>query len=304
MQHLTGLFTALVTPFNKHGYIDLDGFRENIQFQLANQVDGVIVLGTTGEAPTLSDEEKTALIKCARAETKGKIPLIVGTGSYATKTTLESTKKAKDLGADAALIVSPYYNKPTQEGLYLHFKEIAENVSLPIILYNHLGRCGIGLEMATLLKLAKLPSIIGIKEVTTNIEQLNSLIETMQREHPDFKIFSGDDGTAFTFLANGGHGLISVASNLIPLKMKALIDACLVSDFLQGRNMHLELLPLFRALNLETNPIPIKAAMNIAEIPSGPCRLPLCAMQAKHKDTLKRLLEEMNLIRHLATLYG
>ncbi len=304
MQQLIGLFTALVTPFDKEGNLDLEGFRENIQFQLANQADGIVVLGTTGEAPTLTDEEKTTLIKCAKAETKGKVPLIVGTGSYATKTTIENTKKAKDLGADFALVVSPYYNKPTQEGLYLHFKEIAEKVSLPIILYNHMGRCGVGLEISTIKRLAEIPTIVGIKEVTTNIDQLNTLFEGLQEKHPQFKIFSGDDAATYTFLANGGHGVISVAGNLIPRQMKALIDACLDSDFAEGRKLHLDLLPLFRALNIETNPIPVKTAMNIAEMPSGGCRLPLCGMQPKNRELLEKIMEGMNLAGRLAASYG
>jgi 4-hydroxy-tetrahydrodipicolinate synthase len=305
MHRLNGLITALVTPFNEMGELDIAGFRENIQFQLANQVDGLVVLGTTGEAPTLNEQEKISLIKIARAETKGKIPLVVGTGSYSTQNTIENTKKAKELGADAALVVNPYYNKPTQEGLYHHFRELTNQVSLPIIMYNHTGRCGIGMEITTMKKLAKIPNIIGLKEVTGSIEQVSNIMESLLSEFPNFKIFSGDDSAAFTIMVNGGHGVISVAGNLIPRLMKKLVDSCMDSDLVEARKLHFELYPMFRALNIETNPIPIKTAMNFCNLPAGPCRLPLCAMQPANKENLKNTIEGMKVFSsQLAGVHG
>lgn len=287
MQRLSGLYTALVTPFDAEGNIDEEGFRRNIQYQLKNLVDGLVVLGTTGEAPTLTEREKCGLIKIAREETAGRVPLIVGTGSYATQQTIENTIQAEELGADAALVITPYYNKPTQEGLYQHFKKIAQSVSLPIIIYNHPGRCGICMDISTMKRLAEISNVIGVKEVTGSIDRLSDVIAAFS----DFSIMSGDDPTTFTFLANGGHGIISVASNLIPEKMKTLVDTCLNDNIAEARKLHLELLPLFRALSIETNPIPIKTAMNLCGLSAGQCRLPLCDLQPASKEVLEEALK-------------
>lgn len=305
MHKLKGLYTALITPFNEKGDVDEEGFRQNIEFQIENRVDGLVVLPTTGETPTLTNHEKTSLIKIARKTTEGRLPLIVGTGSYSTRQTIEQTKQAEDLGADAALIVTPYYNKPTQEGIFHHFKEVACSVSIPLVLYTNPTRCGLGLELATLLRLANFPNIVGLKEVTGSFDQISTLISAFKSPFPSFKILAGDDIAAFTFMANGAQGVISVASNLIPDKMRELMHACLNSDYVHARTIHYELYPLFRALSLESNPVPIKTAMELCGMPSGKCRLPLYQMQAENTLHLQKVLDSMSINQNrLANVYG
>ena len=305
MNKFKGLYTALITPFDKQGNLDEQGFRENIQYQLDNQVNGLVVLGTTGESPTLAEQETKRIIEIAREEIKNQTPLIVGTGSYSTKQTVEKTCVAEEFGADGVLVITPYYNKPTQEGLYLHFKEIARSTSLPIILYNHPGRCGNAITIQTMKRLAEIPNIVGVKEITGSIEHLNNLIQAFQIDFPNFAILSGDDNVTFTFLANGAHGVVSVASNLIPNTMKEFIDLCASEDFVSARKLHNQLLPLFNALNIETNPIPIKAVMNLLGFASGACRLPLCDLQQENRDKLEKVLNEMNLsLLNIARIYG
>lgn len=296
MLQIKGLYTALVTPFDEKGEIDEKGFRENIQYQILNHVDGVVVLGTTGEAPTLSEKERTRLIRIAREETQGKIPLIVGTGSYSTAQSIENTRQAETFGADAAMLIAPYYNRPTQEGLYLHFSKIAQSTSLPLILYNHPGRCGNTISIDTFMRLAEIPQIVGVKEITSQIDHLSQLTHAVRRLGSRFDLFCGDDGAAYTFIAHGARGLISVASNLIPHAMKKLIDLASTHQFSAALELHHQLFPLFQALNAETNPIPIKTAMNHQGFPAGPCRLPLCEMDLGRREKLEELLNQQAVI--------
>ncbi|MBA2367936.1 MAG: 4-hydroxy-tetrahydrodipicolinate synthase [Candidatus Protochlamydia sp.] len=290
---LKGLYTALITPFKSNGDLDENGLRELLHAQLAHEVDGIVVLGTTGEAPTLSQMEKTKVIQIAREEIQGKCLLIVGTGSYSTQQTIEQTRLAEEMGADAALIVTPYYNKPTQEGLFRHFESICSATSLPVCLYNIQGRTGQNLQTDTLERLMAFDSIIGIKEGSGNISQIGEVIEMVQKTKNDFSVLSADDALTLPLIALGGQGIISVMSNLIPGPMKALTMAAINGNFEYAREWHYRLIPLFKAAFIETNPIPIKAAMSLFGLPAGPCRLPLCELQARNHETLSELINQL-----------
>lgn len=277
-----GAYTAIVTPFNENGELDEEGLRLNIRYQIKNGVDGIAALGTTGEAPTLSEQEKEKIICIASEETKGKIKLMVGTGSYSTQQTIENTKKAKKFGAEIVLIVIPYYNKPTQEGLYKHFKAVAEAVDIPIMVYNIQGRTGQNLQTETLKRLANIPNIIGVKEASGNILQMMEVIEAIHNQQPEFSVMSGDDALTLPLMTLGGHGIISVVSNLLPYQVKALVTALQEKEYEKARQIHYNLLPLFRNAFIETNPIPIKAAMKMKGMAAGSCRLPLCDLMPEN----------------------
>jgi len=292
MKRLEGLHTVLITPFNDQNQLDQPGFRFLIRRQLENRVDGIVALGTTGETPTLSLEEKQTIINLARSEIPSTIPLGIGTGSYSTAQTIEATCQAKELGADFALIVTPYYNKPTQEGLYRHFKAIAEAVDLPICLYNVQGRTGQNLQTDTLRRLIEIPSIICVKEASGNVAQMSDVIELAREVRPDFTILSGDDALTLPLMALGGHGIFSVVSNLLPAEMKTLVDAAAKGNFESARQMHFHLTPLFKGAFLETNPIPIKAALRLCGLPSGECRLPLCELNDANALKLKQIVDK------------
>lgn len=295
MQLRKHTFTALITPFDANDHLDEEGLRFLIQRQLDGNIDGIVVLGTTGEAPTLSEEESELVIRIAREELDKQLNnetlLIVGTGSYSTKKTIENTLKAEKLGADLALIVTPYYNKPTQEGLYQHFKAVAHATSFPVLLYNVQGRTGQNLQTETLKRLLDLSSMIGVKETSGNISQISDVIELVRQQRPDFSVLSGDDALTLPLMTLGGEGVVSVLSNLFPEKVKALTDAIKKGYGPLAQQMHYTFMPLIRALFFETNPIPVKTAMRLCGLPSGHCRLPLCPMSPENELKLKRILE-------------
>jgi 4-hydroxy-tetrahydrodipicolinate synthase len=291
---INGTITALITPFINNE-IDEEGLAENIRFQIANGVNGILPLGTTGESPTITPDEQNRIISIAVQNAQGKVPVWVGTGANCTLKTIENTKKAKDLGADIALIVTPYYNKPTQEGIFLHFEAITQNVPLPIVIYNHPGRCGTNIEPATLLRIAELPNIIGVKEASGNINQAGDIIHTIVTRFPDFKVFTGVDELTLPMMSLGAAGAISVVSNLVPAEMVALVKAALEGNYDLAKEIHYRLLPLFHAASLETNPIPIKTAMNLCGMPAGECRLPLCEMSSVHLAGMRQVLFQLQL---------
>lgn len=290
---LKGLYTALITPFKNDESLDEKGLRELLKFQIKNRVDGVVLLGTTGEAPTLSENEKERVIQIGVEELKGRTQILIGTGSYSTKQTISQTQKAKELGADGALVITPYYNKPTQEGLYLHFKALTEAVDFPICVYNCAGRTGQNLQTETLKRIASLPNIAGVKEASGQVSQISEVIEKILPGNPDFCVLSGDDALALPLMGLGGHGLISVASNLYPAEVKDMVDACLQGDWKRAKEYHFKLSPFFKAAFLETNPIPIKAAMQMSGKPAGPCRLPLCAMETGNRAKLEEVVRQL-----------
>ncbi len=287
MLQLRGVYTALVTPFTDQGTLDEEGLRENIRFQIREGVDGVVALGTTGEAPTLSEQEKVDFIRIAKEETQNKTHLMIGTGSYSTEQTIRQSRLAEELGADSVLVITPYYNKPTQEGVYQHFKSVAESIQIPLVLYNHPGRTGSRIETKTLLRLADILNIVGVKDATADLATLGQLSAKLDAS---FSILSGDDSLTLPTIAIGGHGVVSVASNIVPGQMVQLVQAAFENNYKKAREIQKALTDLFTALSYESNPIPVKAAMNLLGMPSGSCRLPLTPLSEKYLQKLKHHL--------------
>ena len=289
---MRGLYTALITPFDTAGQLDEEGLRHNIRFQIKHGVDGILLLGSTGESSTLSTHEKERVIRIGVEEAKHKVPIWIGTGSFSTDQTIENTRRAKELGADGALVVTPYYNKPTPEGLYRHFKALTESVQFPICLYNTQGRTCLNIQPETLKRIATLPGIIGVKEASGHLAQIDEVIQSFAHK-PSFAVLSGDDFLAFPVMVLGGHGVISVVSNLVIKPMKELVHACLEGDFMRARALHQQLSFLFKDAFIETNPIPIKAAMKISHMPSGSCRLPLCDLSSANKEHIQAMVNKI-----------
>ncbi len=284
-----GTFTALVTPF-RDGAIDLSAFQQLIEAQIAAGITGIVAIGTTGESPTLSHDEREELIRIAVSTANKRCLVLAGTGSNATQHAMADTKMAEKLGVDGALLVAPYYNKPSQEGLYRHFKAIAETTSLPIMLYNIPGRCGVDIVPETVVRLAKAcRNIVSIKEASGSVERVSDL----RRRLPEsFTILSGDDSLTLPFMAVGAAGVVSVASNLFPSQVCALIRACESGNLKAAEKLHRKLLPLFKDLFIEPNPVPVKTALGWRGAMSGEVRLPLCEMSETNRARLRKTLEE------------
>ncbi len=292
--NLRGAITALVTPMNGDGTVNYEGYRSLIRFQLEKGIDGLVPLGTTGETPTLTREEQDELIRIAVEEAGGKVPLIVGVGTNATATTIANARRATELGADGLLVVTPYYNKPTNEGIVRHFEAVAASVDTPILVYNIVGRTGKNIDLATMQRLAAIKTVIGVKEASGDMAQIADIIQTIARprrgsDRP-FAVLSGDDAWTLPLCAMGGDGVVSVVSNLVPDRMVALAKAALEGDMDRARDIHYGLLPLFKGAFIETNPVPIKQAMAWAGLPAGPCRLPLCELEEASGPKLRAAL--------------
>jgi 4-hydroxy-tetrahydrodipicolinate synthase len=292
---IRGTYTALITPF-KNNEVDYIGLRKNIRYQIASGVTGIVSLGTSAETPTLTREEQDNIIQVTLDEAKNKIQVIVGCGTYDTRQTIENVVRAEALGADATLVVTPYYNKPTNEGIFLHYKAIVKVTNIPIILYNISLRTGKNMDVNLIKRLADLENIISIKEASGNIEQMMNIIDTIKYTHSNFTILSGDDSFTLPLLSLGGDGVISVATNLIPKPVVSMVDSALNENFIAARKMHYKLLPLFKGLFIETNPIPIKEAMTMCGMDAGDLRLPLCNMIPENKEKLHLLLKSLNLL--------
>jgi 4-hydroxy-tetrahydrodipicolinate synthase len=284
-----GTFTALVTPF-RNGGIDDSAFKKLIEPQVAAGITGIVTIGTTGESPTLSHEEREHVIRLAVATANKRCLVLAGTGSNATQHAVADTTMAEKLGVDGALLVAPYYNKPSQEGLFRHFKAIAEATSLPIMLYNIPGRCSVDILPETVGRLAKeCPNIVSVKEASGSVERVGEL----QRRLPEsFTILSGDDSLTLPFMAVGAAGVVSVASNLFPTEVCALVRACESGDLKSAAKLHRKLLPLFKDLFIEPNPVPVKTALSWRGAMSGEVRLPLCEMSESNQARLHKTLEE------------
>ncbi|MDR0388471.1 MAG: 4-hydroxy-tetrahydrodipicolinate synthase [Spirochaetaceae bacterium] len=298
MKELRGAFTALITPMKESGAVDYDGWRRLINFQIEEGIDGLVPLGTTGETPTLDEAEEEELLKIAVEEVRGRVPIIAGAGSNSTKHMVLYVKRARDLGADAALVVTPYYNKPNDSGLLRHFEEAA-SVGIPIVVYNIAGRTGRNIPPALMEKISRIPGIAGIKEASGDINQMGDMIasvaEPRRAEGRPFYILSGDDSFTLPLSSMGGDGVISVISNLVPAKVAALTRAALSGDMAAARKLHYELLPLAKTAFIETNPVPIKAAMTWAGLPGGPARLPLGPLQNENAKALKTVIAALGL---------
>lgn len=278
------VITALITPFF-NGKLDVEGLKANIAYQLENGIEGILVLGTTGEAPTLTKDERKIVIETAVKSVSGRALVFVGTGTNGTESTIEQTNEAQALGADVALVVTPYYNCPMQEGIYDHFSAISHTTKIPICLYHIPKRTGCYVTVDTLIKIATLPRIIGIKEASGDLNQAARLLKEL-----NIMVWGGDDTLTLPIMSLGGRGIISVASNLIPHKIKALVDAAAHQDFETARHLFFDILPLLNALFIETNPIPIKAAMEMSGMAAGPCRLPLGAMHEENRKKLSGII--------------
>jgi 4-hydroxy-tetrahydrodipicolinate synthase len=287
-----GAFTAVVTPF-KDGEFDEAAFRGLIRFGIDGGITGIVPCGTTGESPTLSHEEHNRVVEVAVKEVAGQVKVIAGTGSNSTEEAVALTRHAKVVGADAALMVSPYYNKPTQEGLYQHFKTVAEAVDIPIVLYNIQGRTAVNIENATMERLSRIPNIVGVKEASGSILQMSEVIRLCDS---DFDVLSGDDQMTFPLMALGGKGVISVVTNIVPDKMSALVSSMLNGEIEKARAIHFEIYELCQTMFVETNPIPVKAALALMGKVRPEFRLPLCPPAPANMDKIKAVLEKYGIL--------
>jgi len=288
-----GAIVAIVTPF-KNGRVDEEKLRELIEFQIENGTDGIVPCGTTGESPTLSHEEHDRVIEITVDAVKKRVPVIAGTGSNSTAEALRLTEHAREVGADGALMVCPYYNRPTQEGLYQHYKTIAEQVKIPVIVYNIPGRTGVNLLPETMARLAKVPGIVGTKEASGSLKQMHEVIQLCG---PDFAVLSGDDFFTYPLLCLGGHGIISVISNIAPKDMAALVDAFAAGDLQKAKNLHYRMAPLVDSLFIETNPTPVKAALAMMGKIEYEVRLPLAKMSEANYEKLRKIMINYGLLR-------
>jgi len=287
MAPLQGSFVAIVTPMQEDGTLDLDAFRRLIDWHIKEGTDGIVVVGTTGESPTVDFDEHRLLIKTAVDHAAKRVPVIAGTGANATSEAIELAAYAKQAGADFSLSVVPYYNKPTQEGLYRHFKAIAEAVDIPHIVYNVPGRTVADLQNETLLRLTQIPNIVGIKDATANLERGSDLV---RRKPRDFRVYSGDDATGLALMLLGGHGVISVTANVAPKLMHEMCAAGLAGDTAKAREVNNRLLPLHRQLFLEANPIPVKWAVQQMGLIKGGIRLPLTPLSAQYHEQVREAM--------------
>jgi 4-hydroxy-tetrahydrodipicolinate synthase len=277
MATLQGSLVAIVTPMQEDGALDLDAFRRLIDWHIKEGTDGIVAVGTTGESPTVDWDEHNLVIKTAVEHVAGRVPVIAGTGANATSEAIELSAYAKEAGADYSLSVVPYYNKPTQEGLYRHFKAIAEAVELPMIVYNVPGRTVADIQNDTVLRLAQVPNIVGIKDATANLERGSDLT---RRKPRDFRVYSGDDATGLALTLLGGHGVISVTANVAPRLMHEMCSAALSGDVARAREINHRLLPLHRDLFVEANPIPVKWAVQQMGLIKSGIRLPLTPLSS------------------------
>ena len=285
-----GSFVAVVTPF-KNGEVDFDKLKELVEFHVEKGTNGIVPCGTTGESPTLSHEEHDRVVDMVTETVAGRIKVIAGAGSNSTAEALRLTKHAKDAGADAVLSITPYYNKPTQQGLIEHFTTIADQVEIPMVMYNVPGRTGIKLMPDTIAKLAQHPNIVAIKEACGSVEQVCEILSRC-----DITVLSGDDSLTFPMIAVGGKGVISVAANIIPAEVARMVKLSLDGDIASAREIHYKYWRVFKDLFVETNPIPVKTAMEMRGMLKFEMRLPMCAMQPANQERLRQTLESCGLL--------
>jgi 4-hydroxy-tetrahydrodipicolinate synthase len=293
-QQFVGSFVAMVTPF-RNGKVDEAKLSELVEFHVANGTDGLIPCGTTGESPTLSHDEHRQVVEAVIAAARGRIRVVAGTGSYSTTQAIELTKHAERAGAAGALVVNPYYNKPTQEGLYRHYRAVAESVGIPILVYNIQSRTAVNVETETMARLARdVRNLAGVKEASGSLDQMSQVIAACG---PDFSVLSGDDNITLPLLAIGGSGVVSVIANIVPRETAEMVHAALDGDWKRARDLHYRLFPLARAAFLETNPIPIKEAMAMAGMLEPELRLPMCRMGDANREKLRAVLKPYGLIK-------
>ncbi len=286
-----GSYVALITPFKDNGQIDEKKFEELIEFQIKNKTNGIVPCGCTGEAATLKHEEQKGLIKLCCDIVKRRVPVVAGTGSNNTEEALLLTQSAKKAGCDGALLITPYYNKPTDEGQYLHYKRIADETKIPIMLYNVPSRTGVCMKPETIARLSKVSNIVAVKEASGSMDQISKIISLC-----DIDILSGDDSMTIPMMSIGACGVVSVAANIIPEKISKMTNDALNGDFKSAGSMHNDVFELCKSLFIETNPIPVKTALMLMGMLNGVMRLPLCGMMKKSETELKSVLKEYKLI--------
>ncbi|UAL54310.1 4-hydroxy-tetrahydrodipicolinate synthase [Bacillus sp. CMF21] len=279
--------TAMVTPFDKNGNIDFAKTSQLVNFLIKNGSDSLVVAGTTGESPTLTSEEKIALFKHVVSEVNGRVPVIAGTGSNNTKASINLTKKAEAAGVDAVMLVAPYYNKPNQEGLYLHFKTIAEATELPVMIYNVPGRTAVSISPDTIVRLAELPNVVAVKEASGDLDAMSEIIS---KTPEDFALYSGDDGLTLPVLSIGGAGIVSVASHVIGNEMQEMITAFNAGENVRAGAIHRQLLPIMKQLFKAPNPVPVKTALQLKGLDVGPVRLPLISLTETERNELTNVI--------------
>lgn len=290
----TGTYTAIVTPF-RNGVLDEPALERLVKAQIKGGVDGIVPVGTTGESPTLDYEEHVRVIELAVEFAKGKVKVLAGTGGNSTSEAIYLTKAAEEAGADGSLQVAPYYNKPTQEGLFQHFSAIAEATKLPLVLYSIPGRCGIEIAVDTVQRLAAAnKTIVGIKEAGGNADRVSQLRAALG---PKFEILSGDDSLTLPFMSVGANGVISVASNVIPREVSRMVNAFAAGKLAEAQKLHAKFYPVFKDLFIETNPVPVKAALAMLGVVQEEYRLPLVPMTAKNKEVLKSTLKKVGVLK-------
>ena len=293
-QTFQGSFVAMVTPF-RNGKVDEAKLRELVELHVANGTDGLIPCGTTGESPSLNHDEHRRVVEIVVEAARGRIRVVAGTGSNSTAEAIDMTKHAERAGASGALVVNPYYNKPTQEGLYRHFRAVAESVAIPVLVYNIQSRTAVNVETDTMARLARdVRNIVGVKEASGSLDQMSQVIAACG---PDFSVLSGDDNITLPLLAIGGSGVVSVIANIVPRETADLVHAALDGDWKRARDLHYRLFPLARAAFLETNPIPIKEAMAMAGMIEPEFRLPMCRMSDANREKLRAILKLYSLVK-------
>ncbi len=296
MSIFRGVHTAIITPFTSTGAVDVGALKRLVEYQIESGIDGLVPCGTTGESPTLTHAEHDRVIELTVQYADGRVPVIAGTGSNSTDEAIQLSQHAEQAGVDAVLLVAPYYNKPTQKGLYLHYKSIAESVSIPCIIYNIQGRTGVNIATDTLMQLMnEFDNIAAVKEASGSLEQMK---EVIAGRHDRFLVLSGDDNMTVDLIEAGGDGVISVAANLVPNYMREMVEHALAGDFKRARAIEKELMPLFKACFVETNPIPIKTALSMYGWCEEVFRLPMCPLSSEgHYEVIRSSLEGLTISR-------
>jgi len=289
-----GSYVALVTPFDKNNKVDDNKLKELVEFQIANGTLGIVPCGTTGESPTLSNDEHRHVIEVVVKVVNKRVKVLAGTGSNCTDEAIEMTKFAEQAGCDGALVVSPYYNKPTQKGLFLHFKAVADCVKIPVMIYNIASRTAVNIETPTLAKIAKeCRNVVAVKEASGLLEQMAAVHKAI----PDMDIMSGDDALTLPLLEIGGTGVVSVVANIVPKDVSDMVNAFLTGDAKKAKELNHKLMPLVKAMFIETNPIPVKVAMGMLGLCEDAMRLPLCGMEDANKKKLEKALKDYGLLK-------
>ena len=293
-----GTYVAMVTPFDKNKEIDEEGFRSNINYLIDQGVNGLVGAGTTGESATISHEDHRRIIDILVDEVDGRVETIAGTGSNATSEAIDLTKYAADANCDAALVITPYYNKPQQHAMVNHFHMLSDAADIPIIAYNVPSRTGVNMDVDTIVEIAKIDNIEAVKEASGSVDKVSDIYRALTHEgiEDDFNILSGEDSLTLPIMAVGGTGVISASANIDAKRMVLMVDSILNDDYGRALELHYEMLELIRALFIESNPVPVKTAMNIMGLPSGPLREPLAPMKEENVEILKKALADSNFI--------